>query len=201
MPLHPKGLAVAAIRKEDMDLDFKDFNYAGCDELWLVVSPSSPMKFESLMVQSFRLEPHCSQFVPHLGCIPFPSWLKQHGVRLRVVRKKPGQALEISSGAYHAVVALGESCAGAINCSPDDLNPSSLYKSCDRKCSDFNSIKVQDFRPVGEPRALDVVDHWEIASASLNPQRNYYTKGALETSPRRSKRNRKSMLTNSSSRA
>ncbi len=196
-----KGLAVAAIHKEDMDLDSKNFNYAGCDKLWLVVSPSSSMRFESLMVQSFQLEPHCSQFVRHLECIPFPSWLKQHGLRFRVVRQKPGQAVEISSGAYHAIVTLGESCAGAINCSPDDWNPPLLYKSCNRKCFDFNQIKVQDFRPVGEPRALDVVDDWEIASTPLTAQGNYSTKGALETSPRRSRRDRKSMLTNSSSRA
>lgn len=48
----------------------------------------------------------------------------------------------------------------------------------------FNQIKVQDLRPVGERRVLDVVDDWEIASAPLTPQGNYSTRRALETSPR-----------------
>ncbi len=51
----------------------------------------------------------------------------------------------------------------------------------------FNQTKVQDLRPVGERRALDVVDDWELASAPLTPQGNYSTRRALETSPRQSK--------------
>ena len=165
-----KKMTIAAMHKEEVDLDSKNVNYMGLDKYWLVISPASSGRFETLVARHFSEEflgerPRCSQFVRHLNFIPFPSLLREWDIAFRIVLQRPGDEVKTLSGAYHAVVNVPDGevgIAGAINCCSDDWNPPLFYKDCGKACSSITSIKVRDFELVGEPREIVIDDRWEI---------------------------------------
>ena len=181
-----RARSVAAMHKEDQEANSKNVNYIGHEKLWLIISPSSSRRFEALIAEYFGVKPHCSQFVRHLDVIPFPSILREWQIIFRVICQRPGQAVEISSGAYHAVINTGPNIAGAINCAPDDWNPPPLSKDCTfKQCVKTEPIKCQDFQRTDEPKELDIDERWEIGPSRPISDEDVTQKTAFRRSKRR----------------